>query len=335
MPVSIVHQNIVRLSCDAVVNPTDGMFSGSGGADESIHLAAGAQLAEACKALPPLEPGAVAVTPGFDLCPYVIHTRGPKWQGGGANEQILLRSCYLNALLAARKLELNSVAFPLIASGLFGFPKDQVLRIALDAMGDFLSQSDRDMDITLCIYDPHSYTFSSQSELARFLEQSAPPPMPMMCSAMPMEAPKRRSSPRRAKLAEVAEDVREMASSMDLSAWIKKQDDTFAVTLLKLIDQKGMTEVQCYKKANVSKKTFWKINNDPKYRPSKATVLAFAIALELDLPQTEQLLKTVGFSLSHSSTFDMIIEFYITRGIYDIFEINSALYQYDQICLGC
>ncbi len=120
-----------------------------------------------------------------------------------------------------------------------------------------------------------------------------------------------------------------------LEQWIRHQDDTFAVTLLKLIDRKGLTDVQCYKKANVSKKTFWKINNDPAYRPSKPTVLAFAIALELTLEETQQLLKTVGFALTHSSTFDMIIEFYIRRGIYDIYEINAALYQFDQALLGC
>ena len=125
------------------------------------------------------------------------------------------------------------------------------------------------------------------------------------------------------------------AHPLDLSAWIKKQDDTFAVMLLKLIDKKGMTDVQCYKKANVSKGTFWKINNDPKYKPSKATVLAFAIALELSLDETELLLKTVGLSLSHSNVFDLIIEFYITNGNYDIYEINAALFKYDQVCLGC
>ncbi len=98
--------------------------------------------------------------------------------------------------------------------------------------------------------------------------------------------------------------------------------------LLKLIDKKGMSDVQCYKKANVSKGTFWKINNDPKYKPSKATVLAFAIALELSLDETELLLKTVGLSLSHSNVFDLIIEFYITNGNYDIYEINAALFKY-------
>ena len=121
----------------------------------------------------------------------------------------------------------------------------------------------------------------------------------------------------------------------NLDDWLKMQDDTFAVTLLKLIDKKNMTEVQCYKKANVSKKTFWKINNDPNYKPSKQTVIAFAIALELTLAETKDLLRTVGFTLSHINTFDMIIEFYIQHKVYDIYEINSALYKFDQICLGC
>jgi len=125
------------------------------------------------------------------------------------------------------------------------------------------------------------------------------------------------------------------ATPNNISDWIKKQDDSFAVMLLKLIDKKGMTDVECYKKANVTKGTFWKINNDPKYKPSKATVIAFAIALELDMDETSQLLKTVGFSLSNSNTFDMIIQFFIINQNYDIYEINAALFQYDQVCLGC
>ena len=124
-------------------------------------------------------------------------------------------------------------------------------------------------------------------------------------------------------------------SAPTLSEWIKKQDDTFAVLLLKLIDKKGMGDAECYKKANVHKNVFWKIKNDGKYRPGKPTVLAFAIALELSLEETEQLLRSAGFALSHNNLFDMIIEFYISNGIYDIFEINEALYKYDQSCLGC
>ena len=120
-----------------------------------------------------------------------------------------------------------------------------------------------------------------------------------------------------------------------LSDWIRQRDDTFPVLLMKLMDQKGMDDVVCYKKANVSKNTYWKIRTQASYKPSKPTVLAFAIALELNMEETEALLKSAGFALSGSSIFDRIIQFFIENEDYDIFEINAALYQYDQQTLGC
>ncbi len=115
---------------------------------------------------------------------------------------------------------------------------------------------------------------------------------------------------------------------------LSKIDDTFAVTLLKLIDLKGLTDVECYKKANVSKQTWYKILNDGNYTPSKNTVLSFAIALELSIEETNHLLKTVGFTLSKSITFDLIVEYFIKNKVYDIMLINETLYKFDQPCLG-
>ena len=338
MPIEITHINILHADAEAIVNPTDERYSGSGGVDLAIHTAAGEALDAACRRLAPLSVGAVAVTPGFSLPQkYIFHTRGPIWQGGSRNEAILLRSCYQSALFKARELGLHSIAFPLISSGTFGFPKDQVLNIAINAIRELLLHLDGDLNVYLCIFDRHSYEISRRPELEAFLNQReeacyAPSP----CCAAPAPEAKTfaaRLLPRKKEPTPTAPAPAALSCTLD--DWLKQQDDSFAVTLLKLIDQKGMTDVQCYKKANISKKTFWKINNDPTYRPSKPTVLAFAIALELTLPETNQLLRTVGFSLSHSSTFDMIIEFYIRRGIYDIYEINSALYQFDQMCLGC
>lgn len=336
MPFSIVHSDITQMRVDAIVNPTDSRFSGSGGVDLAVHQAAGPELAQDCRQLPGLHPSQVAVTKAYGLpCKFVIHTVGPVWKGGWANEQALLRDCYLNALsLAADKLGAESVAFPLISAGTFGFPKDRVLSVAAEAIRDFLSQPNQDMQVFLCVYDRNAYRVSRRGELERFLNSTWVKPLG---KTMPM--PESRSQ--RIAMSQAVEST--ACEAMPLGApdpqsledWLKHQDDTFAVTLLKLIDKKHITEVQCYKRANVSKKTFWKINNDPKYKPSKPTVLAFAIALELSLSETEDLLRTVGFSLSHSSTFDMIIEFYIRKGIYDIYEINAALYQFDQVCLGC
>ena len=329
MPFEILQKDVTKLPVDAIVNPTDSRFYGSGGVDRAVHQAAGPGLRQACGEFGPLSQGELRVTSGFGLqCEYVFHTRGPVWAGGRKNEAVLLRGCYLNALLKAGELGLSSIAFPLISSGTFGFPKDRVLAIATAAIRDYLTVTDGELSVYLCIYDRDAYKIGRRGELERFLRTSREEGFLECKSArLSMEEP--------VCFETLPCEARSCEAPEDLGVWLKQQDDSFAVTLLKLIDRKNMTEVQCYKRANVSKKTFWKINNDPKYKPSKQTVLAFAIALELTLEETEDLLRTVGFSLSHSNTFDMIIEFYIRRGIYDIYEINAALYQFDQICLGC
>lgn len=342
MPLQIIHKDITQVECDAVVNPTDSLFSGSGGTDHAIHAAAGPELEAECRRLGRLGCGEVAVTGGYGLpCKYIIHTMGPIWSGGQRSEAVLLRSCYMNALFKASALGLESIAFPLISSGTFGFPKDRVLRIAIDAISDYIFNSDKEINVSICILDRASFVLSKEIALQEYIGERAPRflyaehtfRMQPKASVSAFDGRKIRETC--ADMCESGIDACRAPLPEDLSDWIKKQDDSFAVMLLKLIGKKGMTDVQCYKKANVSKGTFWKINNDPKYKPSKPTVLAFAIALELSLEETEQLLKTVGLSLSHSNLSDLIIEFYISNGNYDIFEINSALYRYDQVCLGC
>ena len=130
------------------------------------------------------------------------------------------------------------------------------------------------------------------------------------------------------------EKLMDISSPCELIDLIDDIDDSFAVTLLKLIDAKGLTDVECYKKANVSKQTWYKIMNIREYKPSKNTILCFAIALELSLEETNHLLSTAGFTLSKSSKFDIIIEYFLLHGIYDIFAINETLFKFDQVCLG-
>ena len=343
MPLQIIHRDITTMDCDAIVNPTDNCFSGSGGTDYAIHTAAGLGLRYECDHLEPLSFGEVAVTGGYKLpCRYIIHTMGPVWTDGQRCEPVLLRSCYMNALFKASELGAKSIAFPLISSGTFGFPKDKVLRIAIDAISDYIKNSDKEIEVTVCVHDREAFVLSKEIALKEYIDENTNPRflyaehtlrMQPECSTVAYDKADIFDGYKSYNLS--CAPVASAAATEDLSAWIKKQDDTFAVMLLKLIDKKGMTDVQCYKKANVSKGTFCKINNDPKYKPSKATVLAFAIALELSLDETELLLKTVGLSLSHSNVFDLIIEFYITNGNYDIYEINAALFKYDQVCLGC
>lgn len=348
MVFQIVNADITKLPVDAIVNPSDRMYSGSGGTDLAIHTAAGKGLREECGRLPPLHVGSVEVTGGYALpSKNIIHTCGPVWIGGEHNEPVLLRSCYINAMLRAKQIGAESIAFPLISSGTFGFPKDQVLEIAIAAIRDFQQTMSGELDVTLCVFNRRAYELSRKYDLEQFLakttetEREITLSAPKLSHSMPMFSQRKKRE--RKVEEECAADEMPVFSSVPMAAlepdsldnWLKRQDDSFAVTLLKLIDKKGMTDVECYKKAQVTKNTFWKINNNPTYRPSKQTVIAFAIALELTLEETEQFLKTVGFTLSHSNTFDMIIEYYISNGIYDLYEINAALYRYDQMCLGC
>jgi len=367
MPLQIIHRDITKTHCDAIVNPTDCFYSGSGGADLAIHQAAGAELDRACGELAPIDFGEVAATRGFRLpCKYIIHTMGPIWEGGDKSEPVLLRSCYLNALIKAKRLGARSVAFPLISAGTFGFPKDKALRIAIEAISDYLFSVDSEMEVYICVLDRSAFELSKGIALREYLNRSKR--FVYENHALKMErvrgkssesllrkeakeeaglcpdvydephAPAAASSPRpmcSSPAEAMVEKPKLSKPQSSLEKWIKMQDDTFPVLLLKLIDKKGMTEVECYKKANIHKNVFWKIKNDSKHKPSKPTVIAFAIALELSIEETNALLKSAGFALSHNNLFDMIIEFYIINKVYDVFEINEALYQYDQSCLGC
>ena len=367
MPIRIIQQDITRLSCDVIVNPTDERFSGSGGVDRAVHEAAGRRLRKACDGLAPLAVGEVCFTKGYRLnCKYVIHTVGPRWQGGDRNEEALLSGCYARALALCERLGAQSAAFPLISSGTFGFPKDRVLRIALDAVSAYLLRAPRDLDVALCVPDRSAYMLAEADELKAFLAEREPSYQSSLFEEDDDPRSLYNAAPRFARynseccdddsdddlFAEFeprcySEPVYDREERFDrpsgyaaakpsgsLEEWLKRQDDTFAVTLLKLIDKKGMTDVDCYKRSNVSRKTFSKINTQKDYRPSKQTVLAFSVGLRLTIDETQALLRTAGFSLSPSYTGDRIVEYFIRSGNYDIFEINAALYQYDQVPLG-
>jgi Predicted phosphatase homologous to the C-terminal domain of histone macroH2A1 len=362
MPLQIIHKDITRIECDAIVNPTDEFYSGSGGADYAIHKAAGPRLHEACDELEPLLSGECAVTPAFRLpCKYVIHTVGPIWDGGYYNEPVILRSCYLNALIKAKHLGVESIAFPLISSGAFGFPKDKVLRIAIDAISDFLFTMDEEFCVSICIVDKNAFELSKAVDLDRYIGRKNRIAEHAKYALRPFKAPeaaydvetiyehdeclpgvpeldvdfqKLPISSCAAPPPHAASAPAPEALAISLEDWIEKQDDTFQRLLFKLIEKKGMDPVQCYKKANLQKNVFYNIRSDPNYRPSKETVIAFAVSLELSLGETDALLKSAGLALSRNNLFDLIVEYYIKEEIYDIFEINQALYKYDQKLLG-
>ncbi len=339
MPLQIIRQDITKMQVDAIVNPTNEQMIGYSGVDLAIHTIAGAKLDAECASIAPLQLGQAKITSGYELpCKYIIHTVGPVWQGGGAGESDQLRSCYLESLKLAIANECESVAFPLISSGAYGYPKDQVLKFAVGIITEFLFE--HELTVYLCVYDRESYSFSQklfhnirsfvedddvdEYDADRFdkstLRRPGVAPLIECCEAMVPLSPQKQT--------------RKSSVKQSLADYMKQMDKGFREMLFDLIDERSMTDVECYKKANVDKRTFSKIKSNKDYRPSKQTVIAFAISLRLNLDQTQALLATVGFTLSRSSVFDKIILYFILNGNYDIFEINQALFAFDQTLLG-
>ncbi len=335
MPIKIIRQDITKIRCDAIVNPTDPHYSHGGGVDAAIHESAGEELYHTCLERGILSAGDAIITPAFSLpCKYVIHTVGPHWQGGEKGEEAILASCYSASLSLARENKCKTVAFPLIASGTFGFPKDRVLRIAMDVIGAFLFENE--MLVYLVVFDKTAYSISERlfSDITSFIDDTYSRWNAPMFDSMREE--RNYASCRRIATPDAIE--RRMETSVgakSLDDMLKQMDKGFADTLFCYIDKKGLSDVECYKRANVDKKTFSKIKCNKGYKPSKVTAVSFAIALRLNLEETNHLLNTVGMSLSRSNKFDVIIEYFITTGDYrDIFDVNETLYQFDQMTLG-
>ncbi len=334
MPLHIIRQDITKLECDAIVNAANNTLLGGGGVDGAIHKVAGTKLLEECKTLGGCDTGDAKITKGYNLpCKYVIHTVGPVWRGGQNGEKLLLESCYKKSLALAREKGCESVAFPLISSGVYNYPKDRALAVASEVISEFLFNNE--MTVYIVVFDKASYKISEElfDNVAEYIDDN-------YANENGDSYKLRRqlsfsSSNCESDVYDCLKSIEEQRKiSISLADMLADMDDNFAVTLLKLIDLKGITDVECYKKANVSKQTWYKIMNEKNYKPSKNTVISFAIALELSLEETKRLLSTVGFTLSKSSKFDIIIEYFLLNEEYNIFTINETLFEFDQVCLG-
>lgn len=326
MPLLFIRNDITKMPVDAIVNAANESLLGGGGVDGCIHRAAGPELLAECRRLGGCRTGEAKLTGAYRLpCRYVIHTVGPVWRGGGHGEREQLVSCYRNSLRLAKEQGCETVAFPLISSGIFGYPKDQALRVAVDTIGAFLLE--HDMTVYLVIFDRRAYQISGKlfADIAEYIDDHY------------VEAHTDSGAERLRRGALHREMAAPMCAPMAAPALddlLEHLDAGFSETLLRLIDRSGKKDSEVYKKANVDRKLFSKIRNNPNYKPSKPTALAFAIALELDLEETKDLLARAGYALSASSKFDVIVEYFIRQSNYDIFAINEALFAFDQSLLG-
>ena len=369
MPLFFERNDITKMRVDAIVNAANTTLLGGGGVDGAIHRAAGPKLLEECRTLHGCRTGEAKLTKGYNLpCKYVIHTAGPIWQGGHRGEKELLESCYANSLELARSMNCETVAFPLISAGVYGYPKADALQVAVSTISRFLE--DNDMTVTVVLFTKSDFEVSGSrfGEIASYIddryaeenyytpkEQEAsawreaylrlakrqtrgealrtPQPAPEGRAEDAEEAPRRKNRekefPCGSILADFAVDDRE-----ELDKRLEQVDESFAETLLHLIDSRNMTDAECYKRANIDRRHFNKIKNTEGYRPTKLTVLALSVALRLSLPETDELLKKAGYALTHTSKTDIIVEYFIENGCYDVSDINMALFEHDLQLLG-
>lgn len=340
MPFQIIRNDITKVKADIIVNTANPTPMIGSGTDSAIYNAAGAdELLEERKKIGNIKPGETAVTPSFGLsAKYIIHTVGPAWEDGNHGEKDILRSCYEKSLKLAAELNAQSIAFPLIATGVYGFPKDEALDIALSAIGKFLLI--HEMTVILVVFGRESFVLSEQlvGSIDAYLDEHQ---IQMLESeeykhGRDYEIFRRRRAAQQYHAGNMPSDsaASSPAAVKPLDQILKDTGDTFQQRLFKLIDASGMDDVTVYKKANIDRKVFSSIKCKPNYKPSKKTAIAFAIALQLDWQTMTELLQCAGIALSPSDPFDLIITYCTQNSIYDIFEINAILFKYGQPILG-
>lgn len=336
MPLQIIRQDITKMEVDAIVNAANSSLLGGGGVDGCIHRAAGPELLKECEQLGGCNTGDAKITKAYKLpCKYVIHAVGPRYKDGKHNEEKLLRSCYSTALKLAKENKYESIAFPLISSGIYGYPKAEALKVAIDEISEFLLEND--MTVYIVIFDKSAYRISEKlfADIEEYIDDNYVDKHALLYPEMRRMNMPNDKIERYASISMSADAcLEEVSYKASLEDIIDQIDESFAEMLLRKIDEKGMKDSECYKKANIDRKLFSKIRGDMSYKPSKPTALAFAIALELSLEETKDLLMKAGFAISHSNKFDLIIEYFISNGNYNIFEINEALFAFDQNLLG-
>ena len=356
MPIQIVRNDITKMNVDAVVNAANNELRPGGGVCGAIHSAAGPELAKECRSIGFCDTGDAKATGAYNLrAQYVIHTVGPVWHGGDMGEREALASCYKKSLELAKSLGCETMAFPLISSGIFGYPKKEALQVAMETICDFLLNNE--MTVYLALFNKECLNVSKSlfSDIEEYIDQNYVDEQEHLevnrsrlvesFSLREITAPSKKNAADEKAICESASalpaehsacesSLAEYTMDGNLDDWLTKIDESFSEMVLRKIKEKGMTNAQCYKKANIDKKLFSKIKSSRDYKPKKNNALALAIALELSIDETRELRLKAGMALSHSSKFDIIVEYFIVHGKYDIFEINEVLFNYDQPLLG-
>lgn len=368
MPLLMIRNDITNMRVDAIVNPANPELRMGRGTSWAIYSAAGEEeLTAACRKIGGCEVGTAVLTKGFALpAKFIIHAVCPPWTDGGEQNKKILKNAYFSALQLAKEYGFQSVAFPLLSSGFYGWPKAEAFHLATTVISEFLLE--HEMTVYLVLYDCEAVEVSKKlfSKIEEYIDDhyvagkdegysqqkglnepqrrlESPPfqaqAVPSHPSCEPQAAPKKSVSAKEKKAKkplELPDFLKKISSpkGRKLDELISHIDETFSQMLLRLIDERGLKDSTVYHKANIDRRLFSKIRNDTNYAPTKKTVLAFAIALELSLDETKDLLMKAGYAFSNSSKFDVIISFFIENRSYNVFEINEVLFAYGQSILG-
>lgn len=314
MSFNIIEGDITKLDVDAIVNAANSSLLGGGGVDGAIHKAAGEKLLEECRGLGGCKTGDAKLTKGYNLlAKYVIHTVGPIWRSGEYGEEKLLRNCYKNSLKIAKDKNLKSIAFPLISSGVYGYPMAGAIDVAISEIKKFLNKND--MKIILVIFNRESFVIPNTSlrkEISNILNKE------------------NKESVNKESVNKASIDK----ASIDKDAINNKPTNNFYEDLIDLTEEKSISLKELYKKANIDEAELEKIESNNEYYPSKNILLSFVIAFKFSLKEMETLLEKYGYKISYDKRYDLIIKYFVENRRYDIFEINTVLFAYKENLLG-
>lgn len=361
MPFQIIRNDITKVKADAIVNTANPKPTYAAGTDGAIYEAAGAEdLLKERKKIRDIARGDIAVTPAFKLnAKYIIHTVGPSWDGGDKGEFDILKSCYHKSLQKAAELSCESIAFPLIATGVYGFPKDKALQIAISEISSFLMEDDHDMDIYLVVFDRKAFKLSEnlffriesyiddKSVIDSYREEYG-----LTEQELEMARARSKRDLEREELYYFNESRAQntfVCSSIlpatDLTPFnedtfdkekymAKSKGSPFAGKLMDLIIESGMDNATVYKRANMNRQAFSKILCGDTKKPQKGTVMALCIALELDMNESEELLASADLAFNPTDNRDNLVRDCISHRQYDIYEVNNMLFVCNLETLG-
>ena len=343
MPFQIIRNDITKVKADAIVNTANPDVAVGSGVDSAIYKAAGEnRLLRERQKIGKLEPGEVAITPAFDLdAKYIIHASGPWWWGGDQGEAEILRQCYDKSLQLAADNNCKSIAFPLLATGTYGFPKKLGIEIAVDAFTRFLQKYD--IEIYLVVFGQESVKISGElgEEVLSYIDDD-------YVSDTIAEEYQSKSSDEDSErftsddssdrcgnnsfsftgsatraLGRVS--LKSTASLDDALKGIYKE--SFEKHLQLLINKKGLKNSEVYASANISKQYFSKLLKG-QVKPSKGKVLSLAVGLRLNMDETIDFLRLAGYALSPISQTDVVVEFFIEHQDYSVIKIDMVLFDY-------